>query len=239
MATLTTPRCGPVSPAPWPTTSQPALRITGDRVADARAAPGRRRKLRVGAGHGKSAEEPVRWPPTETASRPDSSVRESEPCRFFDPPALKGGSCGCCGRAEGAYSSRLQQFPPSQGVGSLIVVLFSTVPRDDLDVADYQRASAGMRELVATVPGFISCNTYQAEDGETIAIARFAWHSPRYGAHRRHPLVGAAVHLIESGGPPDRDALPDRCLPDRCRAAVSVAALVVRSSSPPVRSGYS
>ena len=30
-----------------------------------------------------------------------------------------------------------------------------------------------MRDLVATVPGFISYNSYQAEDGEAVAIARF------------------------------------------------------------------
>lgn len=55
----------------------------------------------------------------------------------------------------------------------MIVVLFSTTPRADLDLEDYQRASARMRELVTTVPGFISYNTYRAEDGEGIAIVRF------------------------------------------------------------------
>ena len=38
----------------------------------------------------------------------------------------------------------------------MIVVLFSTTARGDLDLEDYRRASARMRELVATVPGFIS-----------------------------------------------------------------------------------
>lgn len=55
----------------------------------------------------------------------------------------------------------------------MIVVLFSATPRADLDRQDYQRASARMRELVATVPGFISYNTYRAEDGEAVAIVRF------------------------------------------------------------------
>ena len=53
------------------------------------------------------------------------------------------------------------------------MVLFSTTPRSDLDVEDYQRASARMRELVATVPGFISYNSYRAEDGAAVAIVRF------------------------------------------------------------------
>jgi len=55
----------------------------------------------------------------------------------------------------------------------MIVVLFSTTARGDLDLEDYRRASARMRELVATVPGFISYNSYRAEDGETVAIVRF------------------------------------------------------------------
>jgi heme-degrading monooxygenase HmoA len=55
----------------------------------------------------------------------------------------------------------------------MIVVLFSATPRGDLDLEDYRRASARMRELVATVPGFISYNSYRAEDGETVAIVRF------------------------------------------------------------------
>ena len=55
----------------------------------------------------------------------------------------------------------------------MIVVLFSATPRGDLDLEDYQRASARMRELVATVPGFISYNSYRAEDGETVALVRF------------------------------------------------------------------
>ena len=46
------------------------------------------------------------------------------------------------------------------------------MPRDDLDVEDYQRASARMRELVATGPGFISYNTYRADDGDTPTPAK-------------------------------------------------------------------
>jgi heme-degrading monooxygenase HmoA len=55
----------------------------------------------------------------------------------------------------------------------MIVVLFSTTPRGDADLEDYRHASARMRELVATIPGFISYNSYRADDGETVAIVRF------------------------------------------------------------------
>lgn len=53
------------------------------------------------------------------------------------------------------------------------MVLFSTTPRGDVDLDDYRHASARMQELVATIPGFISYNSYRADDGETVAIARF------------------------------------------------------------------
>jgi heme-degrading monooxygenase HmoA len=55
----------------------------------------------------------------------------------------------------------------------MIVVLFSTTPSDDLDVEDFQRTSARMRELVTTIPGFISYNSYPGQDQETVAIVRF------------------------------------------------------------------
>jgi heme-degrading monooxygenase HmoA len=55
----------------------------------------------------------------------------------------------------------------------MIVVLFAVTPRGDVNLEDYRQASARMRELVATIPGFISYNSYRADDGETVAIARF------------------------------------------------------------------
>ena len=68
----------------------------------------------------------------------------------------------------------------------MIVVLFSTTPRSDVVLEDYQRASARMRELVATVPGFISYNTYRAEDGAAVAIVRFD-SEEALDAWRSHP----------------------------------------------------
>jgi heme-degrading monooxygenase HmoA len=73
---------------------------------------------------------------------------------------------------DGTYSFGLRSSA-GRGWSLMIVVLFSTTPRSDVDREDYQRASARMRELVATVPGFISYNTYRAEDGEAVAIVRF------------------------------------------------------------------
>lgn len=51
----------------------------------------------------------------------------------------------------------------------MIIVLFSTVARQDVDVEDYQRTSARMRELVSIIPGFISYNAYAGETGEGMA----------------------------------------------------------------------
>ena len=58
----------------------------------------------------------------------------------------------------------------------MVVVLFSTEGRDDVDVEDYSRTSARMHELVAQVPGFISYNSYADEDGNGVVIARFESH---------------------------------------------------------------
>lgn len=68
----------------------------------------------------------------------------------------------------------------------MIVVLFSTTVRGEADLEDYRRASARMQELVATVPGFISYNSYRAEDGETIAVVRFD-SAEALDAWRLHP----------------------------------------------------
>ena len=48
-----------------------------------------------------------------------------------------------------------------------------------------------MRELVATVPGFISYNSYRAEDGEAVAIVRFD-SEEALDAWRLHPEHRAA-----------------------------------------------
>ncbi|HVQ86975.1 MAG TPA: antibiotic biosynthesis monooxygenase [Actinomycetes bacterium] len=62
---------------------------------------------------------------------------------------------------------------PTCGESPVIVVLFSGVDRPDMNVEEYGRASARMRELVASIPGFISFNSYTSEDGEELVVARF------------------------------------------------------------------
>ena len=55
----------------------------------------------------------------------------------------------------------------------MIVVLFSTVDRPDMDEDEYGRTEARMEEIVASIPGFISYNDYTSADGDELGIARF------------------------------------------------------------------
>ena len=84
----------------------------------------------------------------------------------------------------------------------MIVVLFSTTPREDLDVEAYRRTSAVMRELVAAMPGFISYNTYTADSGEGIAVVRFeseealeAWRT--HPEHQQAQAMGRSTYYQE------------------------------------------
>lgn len=68
----------------------------------------------------------------------------------------------------------------------MIVVLFSEVTRPDIDVEESGRTSARMQEIVASIPGFISYNSYVSDDGEDLLVARFD--SPEaLEAWRTHP----------------------------------------------------
>jgi heme-degrading monooxygenase HmoA len=55
----------------------------------------------------------------------------------------------------------------------VIVVLLSTVDRPGIDAEEYGRAAVRMREIVASIPGFISFNSYVSDDGEELQVARF------------------------------------------------------------------
>lgn len=84
----------------------------------------------------------------------------------------------------------------------MIVVLFSTKPREDLDVGAYQHTSARMRDLAAAMPGFISYNTYTADSGEGIAVVRFeseealeAWRTD--AEHQQAQAVGRSAYYRE------------------------------------------
>ena len=55
----------------------------------------------------------------------------------------------------------------------MIMLLFKSQLRTDIDQADYAATRARMMELVNEIPGFVSYKTFRADDGETLAIARF------------------------------------------------------------------
>ena len=55
----------------------------------------------------------------------------------------------------------------------MIVVLFSGVDRPDVDAEEYGRTSVRMQEIVASIPGFISYNSYVSDAGEDLLVVRF------------------------------------------------------------------
>jgi heme-degrading monooxygenase HmoA len=68
----------------------------------------------------------------------------------------------------------------------VIVVLLSTVDLPGDDAEEYRRTAVRMREIVASIPGFISFNSYVSDDGEELQVARFD--SPEaLEAWRTHP----------------------------------------------------
>jgi heme-degrading monooxygenase HmoA len=75
----------------------------------------------------------------------------------------------------------------------MIVLLFKSQLRADIDAEDYAATRARMMDLVRAIPGFLSYKTFRADDGETLAIARFeseealeAWrHHPEHVAAQR------------------------------------------------------
>ena len=55
----------------------------------------------------------------------------------------------------------------------MIVVLFSGVDRSDVDEEEYGRTSTRMQEIVASIPGFVSFNSYVSDSGENLLVVRF------------------------------------------------------------------
>ncbi|HEY7780691.1 MAG TPA: antibiotic biosynthesis monooxygenase [Ktedonobacterales bacterium] len=55
----------------------------------------------------------------------------------------------------------------------MVVALFGTVLRADVDLAEYRARNERMEELVRRMPGFISVKAYTADDGDRVVIARF------------------------------------------------------------------
>ena len=76
----------------------------------------------------------------------------------------------------------------------MIVLLFSTVPRNDRVRAEYEEMKRAMRALAEDVPGFVGWNEYPEADGGTFGLLRFeseaalaAWrdHPDHLEIHRR------------------------------------------------------
>lgn len=55
----------------------------------------------------------------------------------------------------------------------MVVVLFGTRKREDIDLEEYGARNERMYELVQQVPGFLGITGYVSEDGDRINIARF------------------------------------------------------------------
>lgn len=55
----------------------------------------------------------------------------------------------------------------------MVVVLFGTQKREDIDLEEYAARNERMYELVQQIPGFLGIKGYVSEDGDRISIARF------------------------------------------------------------------
>ena len=75
----------------------------------------------------------------------------------------------------------------------MVIAMFKTVKREDINAAEYQKAVARMMDLVTKMPGFVSLKGCTTDDGETFSMATFdseealeAWRShPEHRATQR------------------------------------------------------
>jgi heme-degrading monooxygenase HmoA len=68
----------------------------------------------------------------------------------------------------------------------MIVVTFRNRLAQGHDAAEYGTRAQRMRELVETIPGFVSFHAYAAEDGERLALIAFE-NANALRAWREHP----------------------------------------------------
>jgi heme-degrading monooxygenase HmoA len=68
----------------------------------------------------------------------------------------------------------------------MVIAMFNTEKRADIDTAEYQQAVKRMMDIVTTMPGFISVKGYKADDGETVTMATFETEEA-LDAWRTHP----------------------------------------------------
>ena len=55
----------------------------------------------------------------------------------------------------------------------MVVVIFGTEKRPDIDLEEYGERNERMYDIVSTMPGFLGIKGYVSEDGERISVARF------------------------------------------------------------------
>ena len=68
----------------------------------------------------------------------------------------------------------------------MVLLLFKTQRRADIDHEEYHKAAARMYELASKMPGFISIKGYTADDGESLSIVKFE-SEKAMEAWRTHP----------------------------------------------------
>ena len=68
----------------------------------------------------------------------------------------------------------------------MMLVLFDTEPRADIDTAEYERAGERMEALVSQMPGFVSAKRYSSSDGESFTMVKFE-SEEALEAWRNHP----------------------------------------------------
>jgi heme-degrading monooxygenase HmoA len=75
-----------------------------------------------------------------------------------------------------------------------VFVLIRTSMRAGFDLAAYEALDTRMNEIVGQIPGYLGIKGYTAEDGESIAIARFESHEAlvRWRDHPEHLEVQRA-----------------------------------------------
>lgn len=68
----------------------------------------------------------------------------------------------------------------------MILTVFRSRPRPDLDVEAVTKLGARMYELATRMPGFVSYKDFASEDGETVSIVEFESEETQR-AWREHP----------------------------------------------------
>lgn len=79
----------------------------------------------------------------------------------------------------------------------MVIVLIRTRMRPDADPSAYEALNARMEALVATIPGYLGASGYVSDDGDEVAMIRFA-SQDALRVWREHPEHRAAQALGRS-----------------------------------------